>query len=210
MRNVNKRKRIVILPLYCTCVLLASCQSSPTRIDSASDRAVTSMGVDYNELVEWAQTLTERMIQDGFLDAPEYQPHPVKMVISNIENKTDISQLPKEIVLGHVRAALRSSGKVRYVSTYGSDATDNMTRDSQDLKNDPLFDSSQVPRAGQASVARLSLNTQFLFHSARTKKARQNTYRVRMFVNDTAIGEIVWEGFSDPIIKVSKRRSIGL
>ncbi len=202
----HKQRLIIFLGAF---ALFVACQTGPKRIDSASDQGVTSMGADYNEMVEWAQTLTQRMLQDGFLDSAEYQPHPVRMVISDIENKTDISQLPKEIVLGRVRAALRNSGKVRYVSTYGSDAKDSMTRDSQDLRNDPLFNASQVPRAGQASVARLSLRTQFLFHAARTKTQKQNTYEVRMFVTDIANGEIVWEGFSDPIMKVSKRRSVG-
>ena len=39
--------------------LVASCASGPERIDPHSDEAVTSMGVDYNELVEWCTLLSE-------------------------------------------------------------------------------------------------------------------------------------------------------
>jgi len=190
-------------------LLATSCGSAPTRIEPSSDKGVTSMGVDYNEMLEWAQILTERMLQDGFLDRPEYQPHPVTMVVSSIENKTDISGLSYEMVLGRIRASLLNSGKVQFTAAYGADGVDNMARDTQDLRNDPLFDSSQIPAAGQASVARLGLSIQFLSTFARARDVRENVYEVRMMIQDLRKATPVWEGFSDPIIKVSKRGRIG-
>lgn len=199
-----KQLIIFLLPL----ALLAGCKSGPKRIDPQSDDAVTTMGVDYAELVEWSETLTRRMVDDGFLDRGNYS-MPVNMVVSDIDNKTDLSQFPRESMLGRIRATLRQTGKVTFVSTYGKDGVDTMTRDTQDLANDPLFDSSQVPAQGQASVARLSLRTQILWMHAAEGRARQNTYEVRMFVSDVVTGQVVWEGFSDPIAKAKSRGGIG-
>ena len=197
-------------------VLVAAClfaaavpgcaNDSPQRIDPTSDKKVTSMGVDYDEIVEWSQTLTDRMLADGFLD--NYQ-KPVPMAVSTIENKTNLSHFPKESMLGRIRAKLRSSGKVKYVSTYGHDATDDMVGDTQELRNDPRFDSKQVPTEGQWTVGRLTLRTQVLYQGARANERAQNTYEVRMFVSDVKNGEVVWEGFSDPIAKVSKKPGLG-
>jgi PBP1b-binding outer membrane lipoprotein LpoB len=188
-------------------LLLAGCASdAPKKIDPSGDKGVTSMGADYREIVQWSQELTERMLADGFLD--QY-PKPVPMAVSTIENKTNISQFPKEIMLGRIRAKLRSSGKVKYVSTYGEDATDTMVGDTQELRNDPRFKATQVPKEGEWTVGRLTLRTQILYLGSRANQQQQNTYEVRMFVSDVQNGEVVWEGFSDPIAKVSKKGAVG-
>lgn len=191
-------------------LLAASCGSTgPKRIDPFGDEAVTSMGVDYREIVEWSETLTLRMLDSGFLRSEEFGPKPVKMVVSDIENKTDLSQFPTEMVLGRMRTNLLGSGLVRFVSTYGSDGTDEMTRDTQFLRDDPLFDSAQVPELGQATVARLSLRTQILWARSGAGKKSQNTYEVRMFITDVRNGEVVWEDFSEPVAKYQAKAGIG-
>ena len=189
--------------------LAASCGSAPKRIDPYGDEAVTSMGVDYNEVVDWSETLTVRMLSSGFLRSEEFGPKPVKMVVSDIENKTDLSQFPKEMVLGRMRTNLLGSGLVRFVSTYGADGTDELTRDTQFLREDPLFDANQIPELGQATVAGLSLRTQILWARSGNAKNSQNTYEVRMFVTDVRNGEVVWEDFSEPVAKRHSRASVG-
>lgn len=197
----------LLLPLL---LVATSCKSGPKRIDPDGDEAVTSAGVDYNEIIEWTDTLTQRMLTSGFLDREfEFGPKPVKMVVSNIENKTDLSHFPNDLLLGNIRSALLNSGKARFVSTYGSDGTDEMTRDTQDLKDDPLFDPTQVPEQGQATVARLSLRTQILWTHSQGLDDAQNTYVVRMFVSDVKNGEVVWEDRSNPIAKKFERGSVG-
>ncbi len=201
-----KAKLFLLLPLL---MIASSCTSEPKRIDPDGDEAVVSAGVDYAEIIEWTDTLTNRMLNSGFLDTGEFGPQPVKMVVSDIENKTDLSHFPKELLLGNIRSALLASGKARWVSTYGADGTDEMTRDTQGLKDDPLFDSSQVPEQGQATVARLSLRTQILWTHSQGTKMAQNTYVVRMFISDVRNGEIVWENRSDPIAKKYEKGSVG-
>ncbi len=173
------------------------------------EASVVSIYVDYQDMQIWADTLTKRMLDDGFLDAPEYLPHPVKMVVSDIENKTDVSHFPTGMILGKIRVALRASRKVRYIGTYGKDGVDSMPVDTEELVNDPSFDRSQIPRPGQKSVAKLSFRTQILSTSSRSGRDRQNTYEVRVFVTDVRNGEVVWEGFSDPAIKKMTRAKVG-
>ena len=189
--------------------IASSCGSAPKRIDPLGDEAVTSMGVDYQELIEWSEVLTGRMLESGFLRSEEFGPKPVKMVVSDIENKTDLSQFPTEMVMGRMRSNLLKSGLVRFVSTYGSDGRDEMTRDTQFLKDDPLFDSAQVPELGQATVAGLSLRTQVLWARSGAGKKSQNTYEVRMFITDVRNGEVVWEDFSTPVAKRQVKPGIG-
>lgn len=194
---------ILSLPL-----LFGAC-SSVERIDPNSDDAVTTMGVDYDELTEWSETLTRRMLDDRFLDSGEFGEQPIRMVVSKIENKTDLSNFPTEVVMGQIRASLLQSQKVRFVSTYGDDGTDRMTRETQDMADDPMFNSEQIPEQGQASVARLSLRTQIIWQYGQSTKEKQNTYVVRMWVTDVKNGEVVWEGFSEPIAKKYKKGGLG-
>lgn len=189
--------------------ITSSCGSAPKRIDPLGKEAVTSMGVDYQELIEWSEVLTSRILQAPFLHSQEFGPKPLKMVLSDIENKTDLSQFPNEMVMGRMRSTLLKSGLVRFVSTYGADGRDEMTRDTQFLKDDPLFDSSQVPELGQATVASLSLRTQILWARSGAGKKSQNTYEVRMFITDVRNGEVVWEDFSTPVAKRQVKPGIG-
>jgi PBP1b-binding outer membrane lipoprotein LpoB len=207
MKNsIRSAQLACLIPLL---ALATGCGSAPKRIDPLGEEAVTTMGVDYRELIEWSEVLTERMLESGFLRSEEFGPKPLKMVVSDIENKTDLSQFPNEMVIGRMRSNLLKSGLVRFVSTYGSDGIDEMTRDTQFLKDDPLFDSSQVPELGQATVASLSLRTQILWARSGTSKKSQNTYEVRMFVTDVRNGEVVWEDFSSPVAKRQVKAGIG-
>ena len=207
MKNsIRSAQLACLIPLL---ALATGCGSAPKRIDPLGEEAVTTMGVDYRELIEWSEVLTERMLESGFLRSEEFGPKPLKMVVSDIENKTDLSQFPNEMVIGRMRSNLLKSGLVRFVSTYGSDGIDEMTRDTQFLKDYPLFDSSQVPELGQATVSSLSLRTQILWARSGTSKKSQNTYEVRMFVTDIRNGEVVWEDFSTPVAKRQVKAGIG-
>jgi len=203
--------RLIIAPLSLALIagsLVACGASAPKRIDPTGDRKVTTMEVDYDEIIEWSTDLTDRMLASRFLDVAEYQPHPVRMVVSDIENKTDMAGFPYEMMMGRIRATLLNSQKVRYVATYGRDGTDTMPADTEELPRDPRFENPEWTQQ-KFSVARLSLRTQILYRAAASGRQRQRTYEVRMFVVDNANGEVVWEGFSDPVGKVSSRPRIG-
>lgn len=196
--------------LLCTplLALATACQSGPKRVDPGGDGTVTSAGVDYNEIVEWTDRLTQQMLASGFLDSGEFGPKPVKMVVSKISNKTDLSHFPEEVLIGKIRTALLQSGKARFVTTYGAEGTDEITRDTQELKNDPLFDKSQVPQSGQATVARLALATTISWQHSQGLDEAQNTYIVQMQVTDVTNGEEIWRGESNPIAKVFEKGSV--
>ncbi len=200
-----KTKFLLFLPFL---FLGAACQYGPRRIDPTGDDAVVSAGVDYSELLEWSGNLTEQMMASGLLARDEYAPQPVAMVVSEVQNKTDLAHFPTELILSNIRQTLSKSGKARWVSTYGSDGVDSVTRETLDLKKDPLFDSSQIPEAGQATVAKLSLRTQILWLYSQGYREAQNTYVMRMWISDVRTGEMVWEGQSNPIAKKFEKGSV--
>jgi len=182
----------------------SACKSPPQRIDPTGPQAIVSENLDYSDLREWADSLTQEMLVDGFLEA---YPRPVIMQVSTIENKTSIPDVPTEMVLGRIRSALRQDNRVRFVATLGSDGRDAAVRDNTGLVNDPMFDQKQVAERtaqGTASVPMLSVNTQILSAYERNPVARQKNYEMRMWVVDLRNGETVWEGFSNPVAKKSK------
>lgn len=189
--------------------MLVGCQQTPPviKVDAETDQAVVSSGIDYLEIQDAADDLTRRMLASGFLE--NYTPHPTRMVVSDIENKTDISGFPNEILLSRVRERMLESGKAVYVSSLGDDATDRMTREGVDLREDPRFDSGTIPDYGRLQAPTLSLRTQVLWTTSIMQNTRQNTYQIRMLVTDIEKGLAVWEGTSRPIGKVSRRASVG-
>ena len=188
---------------------LTGCQQTPPviKVAAETDQAVVSSGIDYLEIQDAADDLTRRMLASGFLE--NYRPHPTRMVVSDIENKTDISGFPNEILLSRVRERMLESGKAVYVSSMGDDATDRMTREGVDVRENPRFESSTVPEFGRLQAPTLSLRTQVLWTTSIMQNTRQNTYQVRMFVTDKEKGKAVWEGTSRPIGKVSRRAQVG-
>jgi PBP1b-binding outer membrane lipoprotein LpoB len=194
------------LPLTIVALSLApvACKSPPERIEPTGPKAIVTENLDYSDLREWADSLTQEMLVDGFL---EQYPKPVIMQVSTIENKTSIPDVPTEMVIGRIRSALRQDNRVRFVATLGSDGRDAAVRDNTALVNDPMFDQKQVAERtaqGTASVPMLSVNTQVLSAYERNPVARQKNYEMRMWVVDLRNGETVWEGFSNPVSKKSK------
>lgn len=181
---------------------LTACNSAPRRIDPTGPEAITSAQLDYSDLREWADSLTQEMLQDGYL---ERYPKPVLMQVSTVKNKTSIPDINTEMVLGRIRANLRKDDRVRFVATLGSDARDEAVRENRELTNDPMFNQQQVAEKtaqGTASVPSLSVNCEILSAVQRTQTARQRNYEMRMYVVDLRTGETMWEGFSNTVGKV--------
>ena len=207
LRDANLPARL--LPaIACAAILIAGCGAPPHRTDPSDPRPVDLDNVSYPGIVQWSQTLADRMLNDGFLDHEAYTPHPVRMVVSEIENKTNMTNFPEEMILTRVRQKLRNARKVRFVATYGEDATDPMPGRTEELPEDPRFEDPEW-REQKFKVARLSLRTQILYRHAHQDRTTENTYEVRMFVVDNATGEVVWEGLSDPIAIQATRPVIG-
>ncbi|MDZ4753563.1 MAG: hypothetical protein SGJ11_03600 [Phycisphaerae bacterium] len=198
-RSTRFVSSIVLLSL-----LASACSVPPKRIDPTGPEAITTAQLDYSDLREWSDSLTQEMLTDGFLDP---YAKPVIMQVSQVENKTSISDINTEMVLGRIRSALRRDNRVRFVATLGSDARDESVRENTALGNDPMFDQSQVAERtaqGTATVPNLSVNCQVLGQYEAIKGVRQRNYEMRMWVVDLRSGETVWEGFSNTVGKLQR------
>ncbi|BAM04639.1 hypothetical protein [Phycisphaera mikurensis] len=193
-------------------LLVASCGPASQRIDPRGDRQVQGETATFAQFSDAASEMLGKMLRSDFLDREAYRPHPVRMVVSDIENKTDTLP-PTELMLSRIREGLLNSGKVVYVSTLGSDGTDRFTTEApgQLLDGRPNFRDDTLPEAGQFEAPRLSLRTQVLWYAQVGNQARQSTYVVRMFVSDVQRGVTIWESTSDPIaIRTERGRGVGL
>lgn len=180
---------------------VVGCSPPPKRIDPTGNEAITTMHIDYSDLREWADSLTQELLTDGFLN--QY-PTPTIMQVSKVENKTSIPDINTEMVLGRIRSNLRKDNRVRFVATLGIDARDDAVRQNTQLPNDPMFNQQQaVERTAQgtATVPMLSVNTQILTATETRQGATQRNYEMRMWVVDLRNGETVWEGFSNTVGK---------
>ena len=113
-------------------------------------------------------------------------------------------------ILQRIRSSALKSGKVRFISSFGSGPTDDIVKHSQDAKDDPRFNQENVPKAGSLTYPQLSLATEILYFRSSDGRNRQITYEVYMFVSEIKTGEIVWEDNSGPIAKKVSKRGLGL
>jgi len=200
------------LSLTLTLALAIGCSSTkPRRIEATGDEAVTSFDLDYGEFVEIAADMANRLVtQPNFLNYPPYADHlPVKMVLSDIDNRTGIRDLPVNQITGRVRSAALNSGKVRFVSSFGGGETDSVVQGSQDAIDDPRFKQEEIPEQGSLSYPQTSLRTIIDKMRSTDGTARQNTFVVHMFVSEISSGEILWEEFSEPVAKRVEKGGYG-
>ncbi|MDZ4832045.1 MAG: hypothetical protein SGJ09_17850 [Phycisphaerae bacterium] len=201
---MNAAARLILTIVAASSLIPAACNAPPKRIDPTGPEAITTRHLDYSDLREWSDSLTQEMLIDGFLD--QY-PKPTIMQVSNVENKTSIADINTEMVLGRIRSNLRKDNRVRFVATLGTDAIDNSVRENTQLPNDPMFNKEQAierTAQGTATVPMLSVNTQILSAYERNSRASQSNYEMRMWVVDLKNGETVWEGFSNTVAKLQK------
>ncbi len=204
--------RIAVLVTVCASALaLSACAAPPPRrIDASGDEAVVSMGLDYQDIVEMAGTMATKLVSNSFLNYAPYQgKYPIKMVLSDVNNKTNIRNFPSDAVRTRVRGSALNSGKVRFVSSFGSGPTDSIVKNSQDAIDDPRFRKDQIPEAGSLTYPELSLATEIMYFRSTDGTNRQNTYEIHMFVSDIKTGEIMWEENSGPIAKLGSKGTVG-
>lgn len=197
--------------------LIAGCETTPAGPQRVSpDDRINSRGLDRLEIDEAADELTRRMLNSGFLDqyvgtvqmvengqTITYK-RPARMVVSDIENLSDIPRFPKENIMSRVRTRLLESGKVQFVAFFGKDGTDQYAKGIQDdLEHEfKELDTESLPERKNLQAPRLSLRTQIQYATATNGQLRQNDYQVRMFVSDIQTGLVVWEGVSEPVSKI--------
>ena len=206
------RSAALTLTLALSLLLLPACGPSSQRIDPRGDLQVQGESATFSQFSDASTELLSKMLRASFLDREAYAPPPVRMVVSDVENKTDTLP-PTELMLSRIREGLLNSGKVEFVSTLGADGTDRFTIEAPDelLNGRPNFRDDTLPEAGQFEAPRLSLRTQVLWYAQVGNKARQSTYVVRMFVSDVQAGKVVWESTSEPIaIRTERGRGVGL
>ena len=195
----------LLLPFGCETTGSSNSGSRSTGVARVSpDDRLTTRGLDRLEIDEAADELTRRMLTSGFLEAGYGDRLPVVMVVSDIENLSDIPRFPKEVIAARVRERLLQSGQVRFVSFFGQDGTDPYAAGIQDdlIDEFPELDRASLPARGSLQAPRLSLRTQVQSVTGTDGRFRQTDYQVRMFVSDMATGLVVWEGVSEPVSKV--------
>ena len=193
-------------------LLGVACGPASQRIDPRGDQQVQGETATFSQFTDASTEMLGKMLRSDFLDREEYRPHPVRMVVSEVENKTDTLP-PTELMLSRIREGLLNSGKVVYVSTLGSDGTDRLTIEAPDelLRGRDNFRADTLPAADRFEAPRLSLRTQILWYAQVGNRARQSTYAVRMLVSDLQRGVTVWESTSEPIaIRTERGRGVGL
>jgi len=198
-----------VLAVAATALLAAGpgCQSSGQRqagvqrVDP-NDR-LTVRGLDRLEIDEAADELTRRMLAAGFIEQQYGDRLPVRMVVSDTENLSDIPRFPFEVIEARVRTRLLESGKVQFVSFFGKGATDDYATGIQDdlATEFPELDQSTLPARRSLQAPQLSLRTQVQYVTGSDGRFRQNDYQIRMFISDLAKGVVVWEGVSQPVSK---------
>jgi PBP1b-binding outer membrane lipoprotein LpoB len=197
------------LTMAAACLLAAGCAQGPKRIDASGEESVVSMGLDYGDLGEIAKSLTVQLTTSPFLNQPPYlNNYPVRMVLSEVRNETDIRNLPSELILSEVRSAALDSGKIRFVASFGEE-TDKVVAGGQEAQLDERFEQENVPQTGSLKFPDMALNTEFIQVSSVGDGARQATYVVRMYVADIKTGDILWEKRSAPIAKMTEKGSVG-
>lgn len=194
------KMKVLVIAVSCAVFGLTGCQSDggPKLVDDSLQGAKVSFG----NLEQVAANMSDKLLSSGFFR--NKREVPVIMVLSDIENHTDVRDLPTDSVLGRIRARCLDSGLIQFVSSFGAGTTDQMTGEIQDIANDPRFNKSQAPKRGSLTVPTHSLRTEINYKRDQVGKSTQRNYDFHMFVSNLETGVIEWEQFEKVQIRVGK------
>lgn len=182
---------------------LGGCNQPPKRIDPTGREAVTSMGVDYSDSQEIAESMSRQM-----LSSPAFMryPQPVLARYNNTINNTSDANLPVNVVNTRIRSTLLNSGQIQFTAALRTaEGHDAGIREARELANDPMFNQQSVQQSGAMNAVdapQISVNSEFQSVYSTDGKTKQKTYQLRIFVTDLLTGRVIWEGTSKPIAKI--------
>lgn len=178
------------------------------KVDPRSDRASTTVGLDYRDFEDAASDAVQSMIASGSVNNPAGGRY--VLMVSRILNDT-MQRIDTDQLIKKIRIELLNSGKVVVTTAVsGSGAEDSASFDvRQDLRGNEEFDQSRVQRKGTMVAPDLSLSGKILQRNlAIDRRKQQVEYYFQLTLTDLDTGLAIWEN-EYPIIKRTSNRRAG-
>lgn len=178
------------------------------KVDPRSDRASTTVGLDYRDFEDAASDAVQSMIASGSVNNPAGGRY--VLMVSRILNDT-MQRIDTDQLIKKIRIELLNSGKVVVTTAVsGSGAEDSASFDvRQDLRGNEEFDQSRVQRKGTMVAPDLSLSGKILQRNLSIDRRKQQVeYYFQLTLTDLDTGLAIWEN-EYPIIKRTSNRRAG-
>lgn len=186
-------KRMLKLPLYLLFLLLASCATKTTNIDTYNDQGQAVIGLDYRDFQKAAGEAVQSMLRSGAINKPDGSRYvlAISRVINDTMQRIDTRQLVKKI-----RVQLLQSGKVVVTTAVSGDgAEDKLIMQSRELRESAEFRQSTVAKKGQIIAPDLSLSGSIIQRAVMVDSdTQQAEYYFQLTLTDLNTGLAFWEG----------------
>lgn len=199
---------IAIAFLVSVSVPSATFAGKTEKVDPRSDRASTTVGLDYRDFEDAASDAVQSMIASGSVNNPAGGRY--VLMVSRILNDT-MQRIDTDQLIKKIRIELLNSGKVVVTTAVsGSGAEDSASFDvRQDLRGNEEFDQSRVQRKGTMVAPDLSLSGKILQRNLSLDRRKQQIeYYFQLTLTDLDTGLAIWEN-EYPIIKRTSNRRAG-
>lgn len=178
------------------------------KIDSRTDRAPTTVGLDYRDFEEAASDAVQSLIASGAVDHPDGGRY--VLMVSRIVNDT-MQRIDTDQLIKKIRIELLNSRKVVVTTAVsGAGAEDSASYDvRRDLRDNEEFDQSRVQRRGTMVAPDISLSGKILQRNLTVdRRTQQIEYYFQLTLTDLETGLATWEN-EFPIIKRTTNRRAG-
>lgn len=205
--------KLIRMTVAVTFLLYGSGCATTERVNTAYDTGPEVIGLDYRDFELAAKDAVRSLVESPHIQKYDSTGAPAGrrvMTIGHIKNDTrqriDTDQLVKKI-----RVELLNSGKVVVTTAVGgSGPEDAMSRNVRQLRDDPEFRQSTVPKTGQMLVPELSLSGKIFERSLQINSRKQQVeYYFMLSMTEVKTGVAIWEWESNsPIVKRGSSKSV--
>lgn len=199
-----KRFALILVTVLAT----AGCATTGSgfrTVDTNSDTAGTTAGLEYRDFEKAASEAVQSMLSTGAVNHPQGGRYvmAISRVINDTMQRIDTDQLIKKI-----RIELLQSGKVVVTTAVGLNGPeDQMNYAARELRGNDEFDQSRVAKKRSLQAPDLSLSGKIMQRNHSMGRETQIEYFFQLTLTELNSGLAIWEG-ETPIIKRGSSRTV--
>jgi len=204
---MKKHRILLITAATSTVTLLSGCGSMPTRIDTQSNRGLTTTDeINFKDWQMTAEKAVNSMLKSGVLKTDDG--HKNIIMISTVKNSTTQHINTKILTSKIRRAVLRSGDALTTTAAGGRGPEDKANRQVRQLASDKMFNQNLVQKQGTLLPPTMSLAGEIIQEKTRQGRSKESYFFFHLTLTDLKTGLAVWEDSFD-FAKQSKKSFVG-
>jgi len=194
------------LSLICVGMVMLGC-NGVSYVDKTDSKSYTSMGLDYHDLEEAANSNIQSLLESGYVKNLAGLENPKILAISDVINDT-MQHFSTQELTRKITRDMRNSGKFILTAAFAGSGgdKDGMIDSIREARNNDEVNQYDLPEKGNILAPELSLSGKIIQRNTNVKSKQRVDYFFLLTLTDLKTGLVVWDNEVN-IIKIGSNKS---